>query len=745
MDDLYGDLLLPGENDAKSTEIKAPNTQEKQETVDDIPSTAGNSFQPMTDAVPSSTHKVSPAPPASKTKPTPQYAREEWMLMADIPEQWLPLPAISVSNIPLNAKEVDVEDALLTQGLLLHSFHIDPSRATDSSQFGLARLLPPPAPTPDEPTPTDAATLLAQTLEKISKQDSSPLTVFDNKLSIAPCSPSDVVVFVGNLTPEHDSDEGLKEFCSQYGILLRCFVVKNHKGESKHYGLVEFALPSDAEEFRKQHLTLTNQLQQQQQQQQQAQAQAQAQEQPSTTTTTTTAMTSIATEAVGPRQRKEIAEPSQITAFRSQFSKTIYFDSLNKNISDPALIKSMCSKYGYVEHVLLPKAPPHPQYPLQSKGYSFVQFERSIDADRAQRSLDATFKDGFGKMSVSFANPAKSFDQPQQQRQKQQQIPQQQQSHYGAQQQIPPPPRQQQQQQQMWMAPSQQYGGAAPPPAAYMRPLPMFQQQQIYQQTPLSHYHHHHQQQPPVAMNKVYVGGIIGMDLEVVKAHFSQYGEVTGATGGPKGFGFITFSDPASAQMCLATPHQQIGDRNVIIRKAFDKERQMQQQQQMQQQVLPPPFYPSPPQQQQPYVGGGGGSMMLPPPIVPLAAAPSGGPGGPASMSNLPSPLVVATSDRTQPPHLHHHQPPPPSASSGGYYDQYSQPQQQQDYGYCNNNNSYGQQPQYPSSGNYYHHQPPQQGGGGMKRGPPGEWDNKSGYPPPPYKQQQVRRETYDG
>jgi hypothetical protein len=32
-----------------------------------------------------------------------------------------------------------------------------------------------------------------------------------------------------------------------------------------------------------------------------------------------------------------------------------------------------------------------------------------------------------------------------------------------------------------------------------------------------------------------------------------------------------------------------------------------------------------------------------------------------------------------------------------------------------------------------------------MKRGPPGEWDNKSGYPPPPYKQQQVRRETYDG
>jgi RNA recognition motif-containing protein len=658
MDDLYGDLLLPDEKDAKSTEIKAPNTQEKQETADDIPSTAGNLSQPTTDAAPSSAHKVSPAPPASKTKPTPQYAREEWMLMADIPEEWLPLPAISVSNIPLNAREVDVEDTLLSQGLLLHSFHIDPSRATDSSnsQFGLARLLPPPAPTPDEPTPTDAATLLAQTVESLSKQDASPLTVFDNKLSIAPCSPSDVVVFVGNLTPEHDNDKGLKEFCSQYGTLLRCFVVKNHKGESKHYGLVEFALPSDAEEFRKQHLTLTNQLQQQQQQ---------AQEQ-SSTTTTTMAMTTIApTEAVGPRQRKEIAEPSQITAFRSQFSKTIYFDSLNKNISDPALIKSMCSKYGYVEHVLLPKAPPHPQYPLQSKGYAFVQFERSIDADRAQRSLDGEFKEGFGKLSVSFANPAKCFDQPQQQRQQQQQ---QQQSYYGAQQQIPPP----QQQQEMWMPPNQQYGGGGAAGSVYMRPPPMFQQQQGYQvQTAASHYHHHHQQQPPVAMNKVYVGGIIGMDLEIVKAHFSQFGEVTGATGGPKGFGFITFSDPASAQICLATPHQQIGDRNVIIRKAFDKERQMQQQQQMQQQVLPPPFYPSPSQQQQQQQPYGGGGMMLPPPIVPVAAAPSGGLGGPASMSNLPSPLVVKTSDRTQPPQPHHHHYPPPSpplpsASSGG-------------------------------------------------------------------------------
>lgn len=735
MDDLYGDLLLPVEKDAKST-IKAPKSQGKQETAEDIPSTADISSHTTTDAAPSSTHIVSSAPPASKTKPTPQYAREEWMLMPDIPEEWLPLPAISVSNIPLNAKEVDVEDALLSQDLLLHSFHIDPSRATDSSQFGLARLLPPPAPTPNEPTPTDAATLLAETLEKLSKQDSL-LTVFDNKLSVAPCSPSDVVVFIGNLTPEHDSDEGLKEFCSQYGTLLRCFVVQNHKGESKHYGLVEFALPSDASEFRKQHVAFTNQLQQ-------------AQEQPSTTTTTH-AMTAIAaTEIAGPRQRKEIAEPSQITAFKSQFSKTIYFDSLNKNISDPALIKSMCSKYGYVEHVLLPKAPPHPHYPPQSKGYAFVQFERSIDADRAQRELDGEFKEGFGKMSVSFANPAKCFDQPQQQRlqqpvqhqQQQVRMPQQQQqpqhSYYGAQQQIPP--LQQQQQQQMWMPPNQQYGAAAAASGGgYMRPPPMYQQQQqgYQQQTPSSHYHHHHQQQqqPPVAINKVYVGGIIGMDLEVVKAHFSQFGEVTGATGGPKGFGFITFSDPASAQICLATPHQQIGERNVIIRKAFDKERQMQQQQMQQPQVLPPPFYPSPPQQLQPYGGGGDGGMMLPPPIVPVAAAPSG---GPASMSNLPSPLVMTTSDRTQPPH-HHHLPP---SSSGGYYDQYSQPPpQQQDYGYYNNNNNYnyGQQPQYPPipqyppSGDYYQQLPQ----GGMKRGPPDERD-----PPPPHQRHQQHHQV---
>lgn len=96
-------------------------------------------------------------------------------------------------------------------------------------------------------------------------------------------------------------------------------------------------------------------------------------------------------------------------------------------------------------------------------------------------------------------------------------------------------------------------------------------------------------------VGKLFVGGISRDTSEAtLRSHFSKYGDVSSSiiakdriTGTPRGFGFITFSDPSSVDKALQD-HHVIGGRTVEVKRAIPRNEQTncqkQQQQQLQQQ-----------------------------------------------------------------------------------------------------------------------------------------------------------------
>ncbi|GAB4839272.1 hypothetical protein Ancab_028799 [Ancistrocladus abbreviatus] len=83
--------------------------------------------------------------------------------------------------------------------------------------------------------------------------------------------------------------------------------------------------------------------------------------------------------------------------------------------------------------------------------------------------------------------------------------------------------------------------------------------------------------------SKLFVGGISWETTEeLLRDHFNQYGEVLLSviakdriTGSPRGFGFITFSDPSSAVKALEDQHV-IAGRTVEVKKAIPRSEQQQ-------------------------------------------------------------------------------------------------------------------------------------------------------------------------
>eukprot|EP00930_Biecheleria_cincta_P074978 TRINITY_DN62178_c0_g1_i1.p2 TRINITY_DN62178_c0_g1~~TRINITY_DN62178_c0_g1_i1.p2 ORF type:complete len:348 (-),score=59.48 TRINITY_DN62178_c0_g1_i1:49-1065(-) len=75
---------------------------------------------------------------------------------------------------------------------------------------------------------------------------------------------------------------------------------------------------------------------------------------------------------------------------------------------------------------------------------------------------------------------------------------------------------------------------------------------------------------------KVYVGGLnFNTSTDALKAHFEQYGKISDCivmtdreTGRSRGFGFITFEDPGSANAAIAMPSQSLDGRTVSVKKA---------------------------------------------------------------------------------------------------------------------------------------------------------------------------------
>ncbi|XVF36461.1 hypothetical protein REPUB_Repub19eG0060700 [Reevesia pubescens] len=89
---------------------------------------------------------------------------------------------------------------------------------------------------------------------------------------------------------------------------------------------------------------------------------------------------------------------------------------------------------------------------------------------------------------------------------------------------------------------------------------------------------------------KLFVGGISRETSEaILKDHFSKYGNVVSSvvakdrnTKAPRGFGFVLFSEPSSADKALQDTHVVLG-RTVEVKKAIPRSEQHQNQQQQQQ------------------------------------------------------------------------------------------------------------------------------------------------------------------
>ncbi|KAH9615529.1 hypothetical protein KSS87_022347 [Heliosperma pusillum] len=103
-------------------------------------------------------------------------------------------------------------------------------------------------------------------------------------------------------------------------------------------------------------------------------------------------------------------------------------------------------------------------------------------------------------------------------------------------------------------------------------------------------------------VGKLFVGGISRDTSDVtLRDHFSKYGVVSYSviakdriTGLPRGFGFITFSDPSSLNNALLHSHHLINGRTVEVKRAIPRKEQVQQQPQQQQQPpspMPIPVY----------------------------------------------------------------------------------------------------------------------------------------------------------
>eukprot|EP00931_Biecheleriopsis_adriatica_P117274 TRINITY_DN92808_c0_g1_i1.p1 TRINITY_DN92808_c0_g1~~TRINITY_DN92808_c0_g1_i1.p1 ORF type:complete len:296 (+),score=63.73 TRINITY_DN92808_c0_g1_i1:42-929(+) len=79
-----------------------------------------------------------------------------------------------------------------------------------------------------------------------------------------------------------------------------------------------------------------------------------------------------------------------------------------------------------------------------------------------------------------------------------------------------------------------------------------------------------------VSPGKIYVGGLnFSTTTDALKAHFEQFGKISDCivmtekdTGRSRGFGFVTFEDPGSANAAVAMPTQQLDGRSISAKKA---------------------------------------------------------------------------------------------------------------------------------------------------------------------------------
>ncbi|XP_077249718.1 uncharacterized protein LOC143889412 isoform X2 [Tasmannia lanceolata] len=168
------------------------------------------------------------------------------------------------------------------------------------------------------------------------------------------------LLFVGNLTPNIDDSE-LKNMFEPHGRVERAFVLRNSAGKSKCYGFVEYSLKSQA----------------------------------------IAAKTSM--NAVPMDGRLLRVEWSDCKSIKDIFSSVLFVDRITKqmvNVEDS--LRTLFGQYGKVKDLYLAIG-----VNGVSRGFAFIDFFFSADADKAREALDGRDYGGLN-LRISFASPGKS-------------------------------------------------------------------------------------------------------------------------------------------------------------------------------------------------------------------------------------------------------------------------------------------------------------------------------------------------
>ncbi|KAH9322359.1 hypothetical protein KI387_016998, partial [Taxus chinensis] len=171
---------------------------------------------------------------------------------------------------------------------------------------------------------------------------------------------SDLLLFIGNLTPDID-DELLRKMFEQHGTIERAFVLRNAEGRSKRYGFVEYSLKSQALNAK------------------------------------------MAMGNINMDGRVLRVEWSDCKKIADMFSTVLFVDRIPKeNPNVEASLRSLFGKYGKVRDCHLAIGMSN-----QFRGFGFIDFYHSLCADKAHQALDGHELEGHS-IRVSFANPTKS-------------------------------------------------------------------------------------------------------------------------------------------------------------------------------------------------------------------------------------------------------------------------------------------------------------------------------------------------
>eukprot|EP00239_Pterosperma_sp_CCMP1384_P001884 CAMPEP_0197850680 /NCGR_PEP_ID=MMETSP1438-20131217/16080_1 /TAXON_ID=1461541 /ORGANISM="Pterosperma sp., Strain CCMP1384" /LENGTH=476 /DNA_ID=CAMNT_0043463971 /DNA_START=128 /DNA_END=1554 /DNA_ORIENTATION=- len=317
------------------------------QAVDEVPAAdekiAEESVAEKAEEAPKEEEKVEePEPEEEDTEP------QEWEYV-EMPKEYLPSPCYKISCLPEECTEEEVTELLKDLGVVLD--------VTLDGKIGFVRI---------SPLEGSSAEDLAQKLKEATSGDER-IELKESKVHIEAYK-ADSLIYVGN-TAEETDDAQLKEMFTEFGRIVRCFVMKNKDGVSKGYGFIEFALRAQALKARSNMGGKPNK------------------------------------EGEGARTlRVDFAECPEN---KSYFSSTVFVDQLPKGFKDAKALEEHFKPHGKTTNVHIVM-----QQGGVPKGFAFIDFKRSDCADAARRALDGSEFEG-STIRVQFSNPARATEQKQ--------------------------------------------------------------------------------------------------------------------------------------------------------------------------------------------------------------------------------------------------------------------------------------------------------------------------------------------